>query len=95
MAPHPDGEAASYAVAFELCDRAFHQFDASRVKDDDARRWIATINALMNTDGVQDPTNEGTYIQRARAMALDEKLDFSRAVDELASWFEGEFWSDE
>jgi len=93
MLPHTMGEEQSIASAFEVCDRAFHQFDVSRIKDDNARGWVDTIKRLMDTTGVEDPTGEGTYTQRARRMNTEEKREFSNAVDELASWFNMEFWS--
>ena len=93
MLPHPMGEARSLALAFELCSRAFHQFDTERLQDDTARVWMETIKRLMDTTGVEDPTGEGTYFQRARRMTEEEKREFSNAVDELASWFNREFWS--
>lgn len=93
MLPHTMGEDQSIASAFEVCDRAFHQFDVDRIKDDNARLWVEMIKRLMDTSGVDDPTGEGTYIQRARQMTTDEKREFSKAVDELASWFNMLFWS--
>lgn len=94
MAPHEMGEEHSYAAAFHACSLAFHQFDVSRVKNDDAVRWIETIKRLMDTSGVEDPTGEGTWVHRARQMTLEERREFSNAVDELASFFNREFWSD-
>ena len=94
MAPHPQGEARSFASAFHECSLAFHDFDENSVKDVSAQHWIATIKRLMNTDGIEDPTGEGTYIYRARVMSEKEQLDFSHAVDELASWFDMQFWSE-
>lgn len=88
------GEEHSYASAFEVCSRAFHDFDVSRVKGDDAVHWIETIKRLMDTSGVEGPTGEGTWVHRARLMTVDEKREFSNAVDELASWFNRKFWSD-
>jgi hypothetical protein len=93
MAPHPSGEDQSFASAFDFCSRAFHQFDTDCVPDDSARDWISKIKSLMNTEGVQDTTGEGTFVHRARAMSVDEKMEFARAVDELASYFHREFWS--
>ncbi len=55
---------------------------------------METIKRLMDTSGVDDPTGEGTYVQRARRMTEEEKREFSNAVDELASWFNMEFWSE-
>jgi hypothetical protein len=95
MAPHPMGEDRSFASAFEFCSRAFYDFDVERIKDENAHGWIDTIKRLMSTDGVSDPTDEGTFIHRARALTDEEKREFSNAVDELASWFNMEFWSDD
>jgi hypothetical protein len=74
--------------------RAFHDFDVTRVEDEDAVGWIETIKRLMDTSDVEDPTGEGTWVHRARLMTFEEKHEFSNAVDELASWFDREFWSD-
>jgi hypothetical protein len=93
MAPHLEGEDRSFAGAFQACSGAFHRFDATRVKDENALGWIETIKRLMDTSGVEDPTGEGTWVKRARLMTSDEKYEFSRAVDELANWFNREYWS--
>lgn len=93
MAPHARGEEYSFAAAFHACSQAFHRFDVSRVKDDEAVGWIETIKRLTDTTGVEDPTAEGTWVQRARQMTFEEKYEFSKAVDELANWFKREFWS--
>jgi hypothetical protein len=88
MLPHSDGEEASVAEAFMLCGRAFYRFDTSLIKDENAIIWIETIKRFMDTAGVSDPTGEGTAIQRARQLTNDDKAEFSRAVDELANWFD-------
>ena len=95
MVPHAAGEDTSFACAFEFCSRAFHQFDVERVSNEDVRSWINTINDTLNTDDVDDRTGEGTFLHRARALSEHEKRAFSRAVDELASWFNMEFWSND
>ena len=95
MAPHPWGEDMSFAEAFDYCTRAFKDFDVTRVKDKNAYGWIETIKRLKDTTNVQDPTSDGKWIQRARAMDLEEKREFSNAVDELASWFKWEFLSED
>ena len=93
MAPHPQSEAHSFAHAFEACDRGLHELGEGLVKDENALHWITTIRRLMNTYGVSDPTGEGTHLHRVRAMTEQEKYEFSRAVDELAHWFDREFWT--
>ena len=87
MAPHPGGEEKSFAEAFLYCTHAFMDFDVTRVKDENASRWIETINRLKDT------TNEGTWDNRACAMSLEEKREFSEAVDELAHWFKRQLLS--
>ena len=81
MAPHPGGEEESFADAFHYCTLAFTDFDVTRVKDENASRWIEIIERLKDT------TKEGTWVNRACAMSLEEKREFSEAVDELAHWF--------
>lgn len=93
LAPHLKSEEQSFANAFELCSRAFFEFNVAEVEDEDAIEWIDTIKRLMNTSNMVDSTGEGTYVHRARFMTEDEKYEFSKAVDELASWFNREFWS--
>ena len=88
MAPHTWGEEKSFAEAFDYCTRAFTDFDVTRVKDENASRWIETIKRLKDT------TNEGTWVNRAYAMSLEEKREFSKAVDELADWFKRQLLSE-
>ena len=84
MAPHPEGEAASFADAFEFCDRCRNELD--QVDDELARDWIKAIRKIMETSGLDDPERRGLYLVRAEQLTLDEKSEFSRIVDELASW---------
>ncbi len=94
MTPHPMGEEKSFALAFDYCTRAFKDFDVTRVMDENAYGWIETIKRLMDTTNVQDPTSDGKWIQRARAMDLEEKREFSEAVDDLADWFKRQLLSE-
>jgi hypothetical protein len=87
MPPHPWGEEISFAEAFDHCTGAFKDFDITQVKDKNAYGWIETIKRLKDTTNVQDPTKDGKGVQRARAMDLEEKREFSEAVDKLADWF--------
>ena len=91
MAPHPGGEAASFAGAFELCGRCRNELD--QVDDDQACHWIETIRKIMDTSGLDDPEHRGLFIVRAEQLTLDEKTEFSRVVDELASWVNEKFYS--
>lgn len=91
MAPLTLGEAHAFYSAFDFCGRAFHDFDLSKL-DDSARGWADTILRFMDTSGLQDPAGRGLWLVRAEAMTVDERREFSNAVDELASWFDREFW---
>ncbi len=80
MAPHPLGEEESFTSAFQSCRFAFDDFDVARVKDKNICAGIETIKNFIETT---DP----------HSLTLEEKSKFSTTVDELASWFEMEFWS--
>ena len=54
MAPHFEGEDRSFARAFEVCERAFHQLDENRVKEEQAVEWIRKIKQSMDTEGIKD-----------------------------------------
>ena len=84
MAPHPEGETASFADAFGLCSACSKGLD--QVDDELARDWIKAIRKIMETSGLDDPERRGLYVVRAEHLTLDEKSAFSRIVDELASW---------
>lgn len=73
MLPHPHGEAASCAEAFKLCDSAFRNLNEDRIGDEDARAWIDIIKRMTG---------------KAESLTTDDKLELSRVVDELASWFD-------
>ena len=92
MAPHPKGETQSFVIAFQECDLAFYHLDVNALEDDSARRWVSTIRRLMDTTGLQDPSGRGLWYVRVEQMSLEDKIEFARAVDELASWFNKAFW---
>jgi len=94
MAPHPAGEVQGFTNAFYNCFLAFDRFNVDDVKDDSAREWIRKILHLIDTTGLQDTSGKGLWQVRAEQMSLDEKMEFSRSVDELASWFDRNFWQD-
>ncbi len=83
MLPHTLGVEVSIAEAFRNCDLAFYKLDESGL-DDNARGWVAKIKALMETAGI--PEAPGPYA--ARSLSTEEQRELSRAVDELAHWFD-------
>ena len=92
MAPHRHGEEKSFIEARIQCRQAFQDFDETRVEDESTRGWIETIRRfIVKTNG--QGSHEG-LVQCIRDMDLEEKCEFSKAVDELASWFEGKSWSE-
>ena len=93
MAPHGRGEAASFASAFELCDRAFHHLDLESVDDPNVIAKIETIRRSMDTTGLEDNTGQGLWMIKADKMSYEEKVEFSNAVDDLASWLDMKFYT--
>jgi len=87
MAPHRDGEEESFIVARTECRYAFNNFKVAWVDNKDARVWLETIQRFIDNTDVQGPHED--LVQCIRAMDIEEKSEFSKAVEELASWFRG------
>lgn len=87
MLPHPQGEAESIMHAFHECSLGLHDVRRENL-DDDARRWLGTLDRLMDTSGLEDPAGIGLWIIKAEKLTVDEKFELSRAIDELANWFD-------
>lgn len=93
MLPHPKGEATSIAAAFHECSLGLHKIDRSDL-DDNARLWVIRLEELMDTTNLADPNGVGTWTVKAEQLTLDQKFELSRIVDELAHWFDRQFWED-
>jgi len=89
MLPHLRGEAASIANAFHEIQLAFHRMDESGL-DDNAGTWVRKLKELMDTTGLVDPDSVGLWTIKAQQLGIDEKIEVSRCVDELAHWFREE-----
>jgi hypothetical protein len=89
MAPHPLGEAESFAGAFRECDQALKSIRL-RDLDDGAQSWAATIARVIRGDRYE-ATTEDAWLARAERLTADEKRDFSSAVDQLADRVRGRF----
>lgn len=94
MAPHPQGEASSFAAAFHECMLGLRDLRPEDL-DDSARLWLATIERTMDTTGIEDPSGPGTWTIKAERLSVDERLEFSSAVDGLADWLGHRFWGQE
>lgn len=94
MLPHSRGIEASISHSFHECSLAFHHMDESGL-DDNARTWIRKIKQFMDTTGITDDSGEGAWSVKARTLTTDEQIELSRAVDELAHWFDRKFWGNE
>jgi len=90
MAPHPRGEAESFAAAFHECQLGLRDVWPDDL-DDNARSWVSTIRRLMDTTGIDDSEGRGTSLLKAERLTIEEKYHFSRAVDALAHWFHERF----
>jgi hypothetical protein len=93
MLPHTRGTETSIAEAFGECAHAFHNMDEKGL-DDSARKWVATIKEFMDTTGIVDTDGEGAWTVKARTLSVDEQIELSHVVDELANWFDRKFWGD-
>ena len=90
MLPHPDGEAASIAEAFAECRAGLDVLPTHL--DEDARPYVDTINEAMDKTGIEDPLRRGTDTVKAEQLTLEQRYEFSRAVDELASYLNRRFY---
>src|SRR5262249_36291878 len=88
MLPHPRGEAESLRSAFVECDLGLKNVPRSEL-DENARSWLDTIMGAMDTTGAKDQS-DGLWIVKAASMTIDEKIAFSKAVDELIWWFDSQ-----
>lgn len=94
MLPHPHGEDASIASAFFECSLGLTDLDRSKL-DDNATAWIRRLEKLMDNTGLSDPAGNGLHALKAQKLSIDEKLELSRIVDELAHWFHRKFWGND
>jgi hypothetical protein len=90
MLPHPDGEAASIAEAFEECRAGLEVLPTDL--EEDARAYIDTINETMGKTGIEDPYDRGTNTVKAEQLTPEQKYEFRAAVDELASYLNRRFY---
>ena len=90
MAPHPRGEATGYAGAFHECMLGLKDLPPKEL-DDNARSWVETIERTMDATGIEDRSGRGTWTIKAEGLSIEEKQEFSDAVDQLAHWFDHRF----
>jgi len=89
MLPHSNGEASSIAHAFHECSLGLHELDRDELEEV-AADWVRKLEELMDTTGIADPDERGTFAVRAEQLSVDQKIELSRIIDELAHWFERE-----
>ena len=87
MLPHTNGIAASIEYAFMECSHGMHNLSKDSL-DDSARNWINVIERFMDTSEIQDPTGRGAWLIKAEQLSVDDQMELSRLIDELAFWFE-------
>ena len=87
MLPHLRGEADSISMAFSECSLGLAGVDKNTL-DDEARRWVAELDDLMDTTGFEDPDGKkGLWMVQAETFTNDEMFQISNLVDTLAFWF--------
>jgi hypothetical protein len=87
MLPHPGGEADSIVCAFIEISLGLDGLNKNNLVGS-LREWVEKLEEYMNTDGLEDPSERGLYLIKAEQFTTDEKIEISRLVDELASWFD-------
>ncbi|TAM80588.1 MAG: hypothetical protein EPN47_15110 [Acidobacteria bacterium] len=92
MLPHPRGETHSIVSAFHECSLGLQDVSEEDL-DETAGEYVRRLRELMDTTGLEDPTGEGVWWVKARAMTESDEFEIARIIDELASWFGREFWS--
>jgi hypothetical protein len=92
MLPHPRGESESIASAFHACSLGLHGLELDSL-DDNVRDWIRKVEAFMDTAGLSNPDGRGLWVIKADSLTEEQKFELSRVVDELAHYFDREFWS--
>jgi hypothetical protein len=92
MLPHQNGEAHDIATAFHACYLGLSDFDLSSVDEDQQRNAKEILNAI-DTSAIPEKYENGRWNEKALRLSTDEKLAFSKAVDNLASYFGMEMWS--
>jgi len=91
MLPHYVGEADSISNAYHSLMLGLDGFNESDL-DPDASHHLSKIREIMNLDDMQQPT--GRALARAERLTPDQKMELSKAVDELATWFQQKAWEE-
>lgn len=86
MLPHTRGEHEAIANAFHECSLGLHNIDRVQF-DDNASAWIQALERFMDTSGYSDGNGQGLWSIKAQSFSVDDKLEISRIIDELADWF--------
>jgi hypothetical protein len=86
MLPHSSGEAALIAQAFHECSLGLHDLDRDNT-DDHVRNWLSQLDELMDTSGPENSDQKGLWHVKACELSIDQKLQLSGIIDELAHWF--------
>ena len=89
MLPHPNGDTTAIADAFSECSLSLRTLNQDDL-DDGARTSLRKLEELMGTTGLDDPLHRGLYTIKAERLSLDQKVELSREVNYLASWFDAE-----
>lgn len=92
MLPHPNGQAASIASAFYVCSRGLRDLKLEDTADN-VSAWVHKLQEFMNTDGLTDDRGVGLWHIKAESLSTEQLFELSHIVDELASWFDRECWS--
>ena len=88
----PKNETDAITSAFHSCSLAFQRLDRDSL-DDYARDCVVKLERLMDPAGLESPNGYGLWTIKALNWFREaERLDLTRSVDGLATWFERRSW---
>lgn len=84
MLPHINGEVSSITAAMHEASLGLDKLNRSTLEPS-LQDYLREFDDLMNTTGLSDPIGEGLHAVKARSFTVDQRAQFSRLVDEIAS----------
>lgn len=90
MLPHPHGDVEAIRKALVKCREGLQGLDREAV-DDDIQDLLHILDGLLDISEIEDASQQDPYLTKARLLTSKEESEFSRVVDELASWFDCTF----
>lgn len=94
IAPHESGEEMSFQSAFHSCSLGLHNLELStrKITDSECLDYLKTVRDVIEVDDLKPEYESELWSVRYNRMTVDQKREFSSAVDWLADHFTEEYW---